>query len=137
KSDRGIVNLMIKKALNDEPITIYGNGEFIRDYLYIDDVMRAFIKAGENIKKTKGNYYVIGTGVGHTILEMATTIKEEISKKIGKKVKIMFVPFPKDTSRIEYRNFVADTSRFMRDTGWSAKISLRRGIKKTIDYFLT
>jgi len=135
KPDRGIVNLMIKKALKNELITVFGKGNYVRDYLYIDDVVNAFIKAAINIDKTKGKYYVIGTGVGHTILQMATAIKEEVKNIIDKEPAIIFSPFPKNTSVIEYRNFIADSTRFKKDTGWSAKISLKEGIKKTVNYY--
>ena len=135
KPDRGIVNLMIKKALKGESITIFGDGNFIRDYLYIDDVVDAFLQATININKTKGNYYMIGTGIGHTILQMATIIKEEVEKITKKQVKIIFSPFPKNTSQIEFRNFVSDSSKFRKNTNWSAKISLREGVKRTIEYF--
>ncbi len=136
KPDRGITNMMIKKAIKGEPIKIYGDGHYTRDYLYIDDVVDAFLKASINIEKTKGKYYVLGTDIGHTILEMATAIKKETEATTRKKVKILFAPFPKNTSRIEYRNFTADSSKFKKDTGWSAKISLAEGIRKTIKYFL-
>ncbi len=135
KPDRGITNMMIKKAIKGESLTVYGDGSYVRDYLYIDDVVDAFLKAAVTIGKTKGNYYVLGTRVGHTILEMATMIKEEAEKMNGKKIKILFAPFPEETSPIEYRNFIADPSRFRKDTGWSAKILLREGIKKTVEYF--
>jgi len=64
-------------------------------------------------------------------------IREEIVKITKIKAKIVFAPFPKNTSPIEYRNFVANSSKFKKDTGWSAKIALREGIRKTINYFLT
>lgn len=137
RPDRGIVNVMVKKALKGEPITIFGDGSHIRDYLYIEDTVSAFIKAAERIEKTKGNYYVLGTGIGHTVLQMAHIIKEEVEELTKKKVTILFSPFPKNTSRIEYRNFIADNSKFSEDTGWSATISLREGIKGTVDYFST
>ena len=136
RPDRGIVNMMIKKALRGESIVIYGDGNFIRDYLHVDDVVSAFLLASANIKKTKGNYYTIGTGIGHTILEMATIIKEEVAKIARKKVNIVFAPFPKDTSPIEYRSFIADSSNFKKDGSWSATISLRDGIRNTIEYFI-
>lgn len=137
RPDRGIVNMMIKKALRGESIVIYGDGNFIRDYLHIDNVANAFLLASANIEKTKGNYYFIGTGIGHTILKMATMIKEEVTKITGKKINIIFAPFPKDTSPIEHRNFIADSSNFKKDTNWSATISLREGIRKTIKYFIS
>lgn len=136
RSDRGIVNMMIKKALRGESIVIYGNGNFVRDYLHIEDATNAFLMASDNIEKAKGNFYDIGTGIGHTILEMATIIKEEVAKIAKKKVNIVFAPFPKNTSLIEYRNFIADSSNFKKKANWSATIPLREGIKRTINFFL-
>lgn len=136
KSDRGIVNMMINKALNNEDIILYGTGNYTRDYLYIDDVVSAFLHAATNISKTKGNYYVIGTEKGHTLLEMAQQIKASVQKITGKNSKIKFVPFPIGTSTIETRNFIADAKAFKKDTGWKAIIKLADGINKTIKYFL-
>ncbi len=136
KPDRGIVNMMIRKALKGEPIAIYGNGKFMRDYLYISDVAVAFIKAAEHINKTKGNYYVLGTGTGHTVLDMARLIAKNVKRVAKRETRIQFSPFPNSTSKIEYRNFVADPMNYRKDTGWSAKISLQKGIAQTVAYFM-
>lgn len=135
KPDRGIVNMMIKRALKGEAITVFNGGNYVRDYLYIDDAVDAFLKATVNIEKTKGNYYVLGTGIGHTILEMVTIIKKRLKAMSGRQIEVISAPFPNGTSQIEYRNFIADSSKFRKDTGWSAKISLEEGIRKTIEYF--
>ena len=50
-ADRGILNLMIQKAVNGDALTIYGDGENIRDYLYTDDVIAAFLAAASNIAR--------------------------------------------------------------------------------------
>lgn len=133
--DRGIVNMMVIKALKGEPLTIFGTGEYIRDYLYIDDIVNAFIAAARHIDKTKGNYYVTGTGTGTTILQMATLIKNTVKRMTNKETKIRFSPFPKDTSKIELRNFIADTTALQKDTDWKPTISLEEGIEKTVSYF--
>lgn len=135
-ADRGILNAMIRKALSDEPLTVYGDGNFIRDYIYIDDVAEAFLLAGAEMDTLKGNYYVIGTGVGYTIKDAVGIIKDEVMQKTGKNVEIIFVPPPENISQIEYRNFVADSKSFNSLTGWRTKISLHEGIKMTINYFL-
>lgn len=135
-ADRGILNLFVRKALRGEPITIYGEGNFVRDYIYIDDVANAFLTAGAKMKVLSGNYYVIGSGFGHTIKEMAGLVRDQVAQKTGKKVKIIHVPLPKGLSPIEFRNFVADSTKFIRKTGWKARISLLEGIKRTIDYFI-
>jgi len=53
----------------------------------------------------------------------------------NKVVDISYVPFPKDTSYIERRSFIANNSKFSAKTGWSATIALREGIKNTISHF--
>jgi len=135
-ADRGILNAMIRKALSGKPLTIYGDGNFIRDYIYIDDVAEAFLLAGAEIDTLKGNYYVIGTGVGYTMKDAVGIINDEVMQKTGKNVEITFVPPPENISQIEYRNFVADSKSFNSLTGWKARISLHEGIKRTINYFL-
>jgi UDP-glucose 4-epimerase len=136
RADRGILNLFIKKALRREDITIYGKGNFVRDYIYIDDVVNAFLVAGVKIDVLKGNYFIIGSNQGHTIKEMATLISQEVAKKTGRRVKIVHVVPPENLSPIEFRNFIADSRQFMAKTGWQPKVSLRQGIKRTIDFFL-
>lgn len=136
KPDRGIVNMMVVQALKNQPITIFGDGRYIRDYLYIDDVVVAFLTAAIHINNTSGKYYVIGTGVGHSILEMAETIRRAVKKLKKSEIQIIFSSFPKNTSEIEVRNFIADSSAFTKDTGWKAEVSLEDGIDKTVSYFL-
>lgn len=135
RADRGVVHLMIKKALQGEPITIFGSGKYVRDYLYIDDVVNAFIAAAKSADKTNAKYYVIGTNQGHTILQMAKLIKSEVEKKIKNEVKIIYQDFPTGTSRIEYRNFIANSSAFRRDTSWKSAIILQEGVRRTVEYF--
>lgn len=136
KSDRGIINQMIVKALKGEPLTIFGDGSYVRDYLYITDVVEAFLNAAISIDKTKGNYYVLGSGIGTSLAQIAKLIAKEVEKQTGKKTNITYVPFPPNTSQIEYRNFTADSSLFKNDTGWVARTTLRAGIQKTVEYFL-
>lgn len=135
-SDRGILNVMMRKAINHEALTIYGDGKQVRDYIFIDDVAGAFLTAGAKIDVLKGSYYVIGSGIGHTVEESFNLIKKIAMKKLGGQVKIIHISAPEDLSRIEYRNFVADTAKFKKLTGWRAVTTLREGIERTIEYFL-
>jgi len=136
RSDRGILNMMAIRALAGEPLTLYGEGNFVRDYIFIDDVVSAFLVAGAALPVTNGKYYVLGSGVGHTIKEMAETVRNLVAKITGKNVDIQNVPPPHGLSQIEFRHFVANTSRFREDTGWSPRVTLEEGIKHTIDSFL-
>jgi nucleoside-diphosphate-sugar epimerase len=134
-ADRNILNAMVRKALKGEVLTIYGEGAFIRDYVYIDDVVRAFLIAGAKMDKLAGNYYVIGTGAGHSIKDMVNIVKGEAGRWTGKKVQVNHVPSPDSLSPIEFRNFIANTNAFKQATGWMAEVSLQEGIKRTVDFF--
>lgn len=135
-SDRGILNIMIRKALSGEPLTIYGDGNFTRDYIYIDDITNAFLLAGSNIKALNGKYFILGSGVGHTIKEMVFMIRDEVAKRTDRKVDVAHVVLPENLSKIELRDFIADISQFSSITGWKPIVSLKDGINHTINSLL-
>ncbi|PKN02175.1 MAG: hypothetical protein CVU77_01770 [Elusimicrobia bacterium HGW-Elusimicrobia-1] len=133
-ADRGILNLMARKALAGEDITLYGDGNFTRDYIYVNDVARAFLTAASKIDLLNGRHFVLGSGTGHTVSEAFSMVAEmAMAKKPGIKSTVKSVPAPKNLSPIENRNFVADRSEFTKLTGWAPEYDLKTGIKSTID----
>lgn len=136
-ADRGILNMMVRRAIMGEDLTVYGSGKYLRDYVYIDDVARAFVLAVTNIKNTNGKYYIVGSGQGHTILEMMKLVASQAEKMTGKATRVISVPAPDGLSVIEERNFVADTRAIQIDTGWKAETDLQTGIVNTIKYYLS
>ncbi|MFC1829616.1 NAD-dependent epimerase/dehydratase family protein [Thermodesulfobacteriota bacterium] len=135
RSDRGILNLMVRTALSGAPLTVYGDGAYIRDYIYIDDVVGAFLAAGAKIQNASGSYYVLGSGKGHNIKEMAETVRNLVGEFTGTHVNIQFVPAPDDLSKIERRHFVADAVKFRTVSGWRPVFSLQDGVRRTINFF--
>jgi len=135
-ADRGILNMMVRRALEGEPLTVYGEGQYIRDYVFVDDVVSAFLHAAASIERTSGQHYFIGGGQGRTISEAIRAVGAAVEKKTGQKVKVETVPVPDSLSPIEFRNFIADTSRFRDATGWSAKMSFAEGINQTINHWV-
>jgi len=133
--DRGILNLMIKKALSKENLTLYGNGNFIRDYIFIDDTINAFLQASISIKKTNNKHYIIGNGKGVSIKNAFEIIKNTAYKIFDIDIGIQKVDIPSNLSVIEYRNFTANNNRFKNATNWNASTSLDDGIKKTMVFF--
>jgi len=135
RPDRGILNMMVQNALSGKPLTVYGDGEYVRDYIYIEDVVTAFLWAGEKIQGLNGNYYVLGSGKGHSIKEMAEIVDDLAGEITGTHVGVQHVPAPEDLSKIEHRHFVADTVRFRTDSGWKPVFSLKDGVRRTIEFF--
>jgi UDP-glucose 4-epimerase len=135
-ADRGVLNMMIRKALQGQTLTVYGDGNYVRDYIHVDDVARAFLDAAAGIDRVNGQYFVIGSGHGCTIAEAINLVADRVERKTGKRAPVVHIAPPAFLSPIEARNFVADTARFTQATEWKASISLVEGIDRTIEYLL-
>lgn len=132
-SDRGILNASIAKALRGEALTVYGKGEPVRDYLYIDDLAEAFLAAGRGGPELDGRHFVMGSGRGVSLLDSFKLVAARVEAKTGRKVAVASVPEPAGLSPIESRRFVADASAFRAASGWAPKVSLEDGVDRTID----
>ena len=134
-ADRGILNQMINKALNEDKLTVYGKGKYIRDYIYIDDVVFAFLNAPIHINNLKGKHFVLGSGEGTTIRDAFTLVGEIVNQKTGLKVAIEYIDFPNGMAKIEFRNFTAEISSLLKIGLCNEMHNLFSGISNTIEYF--
>lgn len=131
-SNRGILNMMLKRASVGEPLTIFGDGSYIRDYIHVDDVVAAICLGIFEDMVCDGRHYVIGTGRGFTLTEAFGFVAQEAYRATGRVVEIHHVPEPADLHPIERSNFVGDSSLFQKLTGWRPTVQLQSGIH---DYF--
>ena len=122
--DQGWVAHFLLAHIMSKPISIYGNGKQIRDILYIDDLVDAFLLATENIKKTRGQPYAIGGGPENTIslLELVSYVED----KYGKKYNLEF----KDWRPGDQKVYYSDVSKAKNDFGWIPSVSTKEGIDK-------
>jgi len=135
QADRGILNQMMRRALRGNPLTLHGSGSQLRDYLFITDTIDAFLAAAIHLEKTDGGHFVLGSGQGHTLAEAFNLIAERAALLTGRAVPVVNVKPPRGLSRIEERNFVADTSRFRSIATWTPLIRLSEGIDLTLKSF--
>jgi nucleoside-diphosphate-sugar epimerase len=136
-ADRGVLNLMMRKAIRGEPLTIYGTGHYMRDYIFVEDAAEAFVQAAIHIEKTNGRHFLLGSGQGHTLSAAINLVAERAELKTGRRAPIQHVEPPSGLSPIESRNFVANITRFASATGWCPRVKLGEGIDRTLDYFLS
>ena len=123
---KNAVNFLIYKSFKKEEISIYNQGKFFRDFIYIDDVI-----SGINIilKKGKsGELYWISSGKKTWFYEFGDVLE----KTTGCKVK--YSETPVYTKKVDDGNFVVSNSK-LRKLGWSPKISVDVGVKKTLKFF--
>jgi nucleoside-diphosphate-sugar epimerase len=136
RMDRGIINRMIYKAIHGNDIEVYGTGEYLRDYIYIDDVVDAFLAAAMAHDRVSGQSFVIGSGKGTTIREAAIIITQKVEQLTGRRVRVKLRQPDHPLGSIETRNFVADVSLFSSLTGWKPSCTYGDGIAQTIRHFL-
>jgi UDP-glucose 4-epimerase len=130
-TDRGILNKIIGLALTGGAILLYGGGNYIRDYVYIDDVVDAFISASMS-PQASGRFFNIGSGVGTTVKDAFYAVTEEVFLKTNTHVNIKDIPWPIASPKIDMRNFIASIEKAHTCLGWSPKVSLQAGIGTTV-----
>lgn len=132
--DRGIINQMTAKAIDGQTLTVYGEGKFIRDYVFIDDIITAFFYSARFIDRLKAQHFLVGSGEGVCISDAIRTIAEKVQQISGKKVTVEHVPEPPLLHPIERRNFIADITSFRLNTGWTPETVFEKGIEETVIY---
>jgi CDP-paratose 2-epimerase len=120
--DQGWVAHFLLRAREGGTITIYGDGSQVRDVLYIDDLVDAFLLALQSIAKIRGQAFNIGGGASNT-LNLLQLI-QLIAEFQGCACPVRFDQWrPGDQ-----RYYVSDTQEFRRATGWSPKVNVRAGV---------
>jgi nucleoside-diphosphate-sugar epimerase len=127
--DRGIISKVYNQALSGKDVFIYGDGKFLRDYIYIDDVVSAFLAASLNSEVTNGRAFFIGSGKSLSINDAFLNVISLAAKKTGNKVGLLHIDPPSNLSSIEFRNAEIDFSAFRDATGWSPKFNFKTGIE--------
>jgi nucleoside-diphosphate-sugar epimerase len=128
-ANRGILNAMMKRACTGKPLTLYGEGAYVRDFIHLDDVVDAFAAAISLERGCEGEHYVIATGQGHSLGEAFRLVVKETFRLAGRRVEIRHVPEPPDLHPIERRNFVGDSRLFRSSSGWRPRVELAAGIR--------
>ncbi len=121
--EAGVVAIFTRKILDGESPTIFGDGTQTRDYIYVEDVVKANVLALEG----KEGIYNIGTGKETSVNELV----EIFSKVLGREIKPEYTsPRIGEVTRISLNGDMAK-----RELGFTPKYSLPEGIKKTIDWY--
>jgi UDP-glucose 4-epimerase len=124
---QGVITVFLYHALRNEPITVWGDGESSRDFLYIDDMINALILA---LKYDKPGMVTINLG-GYKAFSLNEIIFE-IENILNNKLVINY-----ESARIfDVKTLDLDISVAKYELGWEPKISLNTGIKKTIKWLL-
>jgi UDP-glucuronate decarboxylase len=125
-NDGRVVSNFIVQALNNKPITIYGDGSQTRSFCYVDDLITGMIKLMESHKSITGPINM-GNPSEFTMIELA----ELVIKLTSSRSKLKFKPLPEDDPKQRQPNISLAKSKL----NWSPKVCLEEGLNKTITYF--
>jgi CDP-paratose 2-epimerase len=122
--DQGWVAHFLLRALEGEPITIYGDGMQVRDVLFIDDLVDAFLLAERNIAQLAGRVFNIGGGARNVI--SLIDLLDLIETVHGERAEVEL-----DAWRTgDQRYYVSDTRSFQRATGWKPRVRTTDGVAR-------
>ena len=125
---QGFAGIFIRRAIDGQEIKIFGDGEQLRDFNYIDDVVDAFMLATDN-DQVYGNVYNLGSNEHYSLLQFIEYLKQNTTFDFEK------IPFPEDRKKIDIGDFYSSYDLYKSVTGWEPSIGLKEGMKKTIEYF--
>ena len=125
-NDGRVVSNFVVQALNDAPITIYGDGSQTRSFCYVDDMVDGFVRMMETDNSCCGPVN-LGNPGEFTIRELA----EKTVEMTGSKSDIQYLPLPQD----DPKQRCPDISKAQQELGWQPSVALDAGLAQTINWF--
>jgi UDP-glucose 4-epimerase len=126
---QGFIAWFIRRVIEDGEIEIYGDGRQIRDFVYVDDAVEAFLLAGAD-DAANGKVFNVGGSEPISLRELADLLVE-----IAGTGRCRLVDWPPDKKAIDIGDFHADSSLIRRTLGWRPIMALRDGLLRTVRFF--
>jgi UDP-glucose 4-epimerase len=130
--DRGILSKITQACMQGDTINAYGGGDYLRDYIYIDDVVDAFLYVC--ISDSPDTVINVASGVGTTVKEVFQMISDEVEKNKAVCCNIKDVDWPENINIIEKRNFIASNDKLKSMPGWKVNTPLKTGIQRLVQH---
>ena len=122
--EAGVVAIFAQRMLRGEPVTIFGTGNDTRDYVYVDDVVEAQVRASE---APRGEMCVIGTGIESSTRRIFDLLARECAYELA--------PVMAPARAGDIARSALDSSRAREVWGWTPQVSLEDGLARTVDSF--
>lgn len=126
---QGFIGWFIRLAIEDGEMQIFGDGSQVRDFVYVDDAVEAFLLAGAT-DAVNGEAFNVGGDehISHRDLV-------ELLIRTAGTGRYRFVEWPPEKKIIDIGSFYADSTRFRTRTGWAPRVPLAEGLRRTIEYY--
>ncbi|MEO5364782.1 MAG: SDR family oxidoreductase [Magnetococcus sp. WYHC-3] len=124
--DGRVVSNFIVQALQNQPLTLYGNGEQSRSFCFVDDMIQGFLRLMDAPREVVGPIN-LGNPGEFTIRELA----EKVKAMTGSRSELVYRPLPENDPKMRR----PDITRARESLGWEPTIALDEGLQRTIPYF--
>ena len=128
-SRQGVLGVFLRRVLDDQTITVYGDGAQVRDFLYVDDVVEALLRAVLT-EDAVGAVFNVGH---HETLSLRATA--ETMTRVAGSGRVELVPWPRERAAIDIGDFVSDFGAARRVLGWQPRTAFEDGMRRTIAFF--
>lgn len=125
----GVANWFVRLALDDETIEVFGDGTLRRDFLYVEDAVRAILCSALT-EAAYGDLFNVGNDTASSFRELAETIVEVSGSGRWK-----LTPFSAERAAVEPGDFCSDITKIRRVMGWQPTTSLETGIRHTVAFY--
>ena len=126
-----VVARFIKRAVEGEVLEIYGDGTQTRDFIYVDDLIRA-VRLSATVAGVGGEVFQIATSAETTVQELTDRLLPALAAAGIDGIEVRNTA----ARRGEVRRNYADTSKARRMLGWKAEVGLDDGLRRTVDWFV-
>jgi UDP-glucose 4-epimerase len=121
---QGVIGVLANHALRSEPLEVWGTGESLRDYLYIDDFVAAVLMVMYH--DGPHNVFNIGSGKGHSVLDILAVLRREL----GRLPDVRYIP----ARQFDVPINVLDCSLIKSEVGWVPQVELREGVARVLQW---
>lgn len=128
-SQQGFIGWFVNRVVTGNPIELFGTGDQLRDFNYIDDVVDAFLLAGRT-ERCFGKVFNL-SGERASLKNVAQSLIQ-----IAGSGELKIVPFPMEQKKIEIGDYYGSSNLYQQATGWQASIGLIEGLSAMYSYYL-
>jgi UDP-glucose 4-epimerase len=126
---QGFLPIFVRRALSDEPITVFGDGAQERDCLYVDDVIECLLLTARSTE-APGEVFNVGNDERLSLRAIAEAIVTAAGSG-----SVESVPWPHDRDAIDIGSYYGDSSKAKRLLGWEPRTSFVDGIARTVEFY--
>jgi nucleoside-diphosphate-sugar epimerase len=123
------LGIWIRRLIEGKPFEVFGDGEQLRDFNYVDDVVDALLLVAER-DSANGCVFNLGAGDWLSLKALAALLV-----KLNGGGEYRIVPFPEDRKAIDIGDYYSDFRRIQQALGWSPKVPLEEGLRRTLAYY--